>query len=162
MEIWKTIDDWPNYEISNQGRLRNKTTGHIPVNRKPNGSGYLLQGFRDRKRGIQITKGIHWLVAKAFIPNPDNLPTVEHLDRNTLNNNVDNLTWASWETQWANRDNKQGERNAMSKLTQDKVNSILELSKTGISQTIIAKQFGISQPLVSKITRGLRWTHITG
>lgn len=38
---------------------------------------------------------VHELVAKAFVPNPDNLPYVEHIDGNRSNNNADNLRWTS-------------------------------------------------------------------
>lgn len=46
---------------------------------------------------------VHRLVARAFLPNPDNLPTVDHLDRNPSNNSVDNLRWADMKTQTDNR-----------------------------------------------------------
>ena len=43
------------------------------------------------------------LVAEAFIPNPNNLPTVDHIDINALNNRVNNLRWANLSTQMKNR-----------------------------------------------------------
>lgn len=47
------------------------------------------------KNGENKTYGIHILVARAFIPNPNNLPEVNHLDRNRKNNCVENLEWCT-------------------------------------------------------------------
>lgn len=49
-----------------------------------------------QKDGIRATKYIHSLLAEAFIPNPENKPSVYHIDGNTLNNNIDNLKWCSF------------------------------------------------------------------
>lgn len=47
------------------------------------------------KQGHQY--GIHTLVAMAFIPNPNNLPCVNHIDENKSNNSLDNLEWCTWQ-----------------------------------------------------------------
>jgi len=60
------------------------------------------------------TKKIHRLLALAFIPNPDNLPCVDHIDRNPQNNAIENLRWASYSTNKLNcgvqKDNQLGEK----------------------------------------------------
>lgn len=56
--------------------------------------GYLVVNLR--KNGKAHVVAIHLLVANAFIANPNNYPTVNHIDGNKYNNNVDNLEWASY------------------------------------------------------------------
>jgi hypothetical protein len=45
----------------------------------------------------------HRIVAKQFIPNPNNLPLIDHIDRNRLNNNIDNLRWVTLRQNQLNR-----------------------------------------------------------
>ena len=62
------------------------------VKPKPNArSGYLQVNLN----GIRFPKLVHRLVAKAFIPNPENKPTVDHINGNKLDNRVVNLRWLS-------------------------------------------------------------------
>lgn len=55
------------------------------------------------KNGKDSVKAIHRLVAETYIPNPHNKPTVDHIDRNPSNNNIDNLRWATVSEQNINR-----------------------------------------------------------
>lgn len=64
--------------------------------------GYVQYFLYDGLGGDPLCIKAHVLVAKAFIPNPDNLPTVDHLDRNKDNNLVDNLRWATHRMQSEN------------------------------------------------------------
>ena len=101
-EIWKSLPGVPGIEVSTFGRVRtldrvvsseNMTRfqkGRILKQNESN-SGYLLVNIPIN--GKQATKIVHRLVAKTFIPNPDNLPQVNHKDCDRTNNNVSNLEW---------------------------------------------------------------------
>lgn len=93
-EIWKSIEDFADkYEISNLGRIRNKKTNHIYKNTNQYGDYFTIILYDDRhKRSTRI----HREVAKAFIPNPNNYPCVNHIDMNKQNNTVDNLEWCTY------------------------------------------------------------------
>ena len=88
-EIWKSIPGFEDYTVSNLGRVMNKH-GRImkPSNHK---QGYKLIGLKKDKK--LYGKQVHRLVALAFIPNPNNLPQVNHKDECKNNNCVDNLEW---------------------------------------------------------------------
>ena len=94
MEKWKNIKEASNYEVSNTGLVRNKTTNKILKGRLSK-SGYLQVSIKIDETGKFSNRYIHRLVAEAFIPNPDNLPQVNHKDGNRANNNVDNLEWVT-------------------------------------------------------------------
>ena len=80
------------YEVSDLGRVKNIKTGRIlkPWNIS---TGYLLVSLC--KNGIVRKALIHRLVATAFLPNPQNLPEVNHRDENKSNNAVENLEWCT-------------------------------------------------------------------
>ena len=93
-EVWKDIPDFSNYYlISTHGRLMSfkvKAEGHILSQKNSKGDYFtvILQ-----HGGLKRHTRMHRLVAEAFIPNPDNLPEVNHIDGNKQNNHVDNLEW---------------------------------------------------------------------
>ncbi len=100
MEIYKVIEDFENYEVSNLGNVRNKQTKKIlkPCDSK---KGYKLLSLS--KNGKWCTKQVHRIVAQAFIPNPHNKPIVDHKDNDRTNNKVENLRWCSSEENSWNR-----------------------------------------------------------
>lgn len=95
-EIWKDIAEYEGlYKISNLGRIKSlqhyRGINNILTQRIK--KGYYTIGLR--KKGIRKWYLVHRLVAKTFIPNPDNLPQINHKDENKLNNNINNLEWCS-------------------------------------------------------------------
>ena len=87
MEIWKDIDILEGYEISSFGRIKSKQYDLILKTSVTRGYERIII----KKKNYLI----HVLVAKAFLPNPENKPQIDHIDRNKLNNSVDNLRWVT-------------------------------------------------------------------
>lgn len=94
MEIWKKISDFENYEVSNQGRVRN-TNRNNRILKGSNVNGYQRVGLYSSTSGKMKLAFIHRLVAEAFIPNPNYLPQVNHKDEDKQNNCIENLEWCS-------------------------------------------------------------------
>ena len=99
-EIYKKIDDYDNYEISNMGNVRNIVTGKV-LKQCKNDMGYLSVTLS--KNCIRKTFLIHRLIGFAFIPNHDNLPYIDHIDRIKTNNSILNLRWVSRSNNLRNR-----------------------------------------------------------
>ena len=95
-EVWKDVvisDYITNYQVSNHGRVRNKNTLYV-LKQNYDKDGYLTVILNGNVPGYSRKK-VHRLVAEAFIPNPDNLPQVMHLDGTRDNNYVINLQWGT-------------------------------------------------------------------
>ena len=101
-EVWRDIDGYKHcYQVSNLGNVR-----RLYVTKKY-GSYYQIKAKSQdkitkyyhvtltRKDGSQHTENIHRLVAKVFIPNPENKPEVDHIDTVRTNNHVSNLRWVT-------------------------------------------------------------------
>lgn len=108
MEHWKAIVGYEGlYEVSDQGRVKSLRCGKEKLlkPRKVTG-GYLQVTLCKEGRGKEML--VHRLVAEAFIPNPNNLETVNHKDEMKTNNAVSNLEWMSPEENcnWGTRNKR--------------------------------------------------------
>lgn len=92
--MWKEIQQASNYEISDLGEVRNKTTKYVLKGRKSK-SGYLQVSIKFDNDNKFKNQYIHRLVAENFLENNNELNIVNHKDGNKLNNNVENLEWVS-------------------------------------------------------------------
>lgn len=95
-EIWKPIVGYEElYEVSNLGRVKSMNYNHTGKEQvlKPNKTRYLTVILS--KNGNSDCKGVHILVAEAFIPNPEKKQEVHHIDKDPFNNRVDNLMWVT-------------------------------------------------------------------
>lgn len=90
-EIWKEIKLFPKYQISSNGRVKNKKRGNILKNRI-NNTGYEFVVLYDNDNK-EVFKYIHYLVAEAFIANPKQYRFIEHINGVLTDNRVENLKW---------------------------------------------------------------------
>ena len=95
MEVWKPVPDYEGlYEVSNLGRVRSLYNGYRILKQAIGTRGY--KNVCLCRKGTQKLANVHRLVALCFVPNPQNLPCVNHKDENKQNNEVSNLEWCSY------------------------------------------------------------------
>jgi hypothetical protein len=96
-EIWRKIEEFKNYEVSNLGNVRSlnyRRTGEtkiLKLGKDKNGYLYICLW----ENGKQYFKTVHRLVATAFISNPQGKPQINHINGDKENNRVSNLEWCT-------------------------------------------------------------------
>jgi len=176
MEIWKDIQGYEGkYRISNTGRVislpRKKWNGKTMLNILGKEKNICLGkiGYKCTrlwKNGKSQLVYIHRLLAIHFIPNPDNLPEVNHKNGNKGNTYLSNLEWISHAGNLAHAGEKglmsHGEGRYNAKLTDMKVKEIRErFKKGGITLTQLAEDYGVNRANIRPIIDGKRWKHVT-
>lgn len=160
MEQFKQIQGFPDYQIGEFGTIKSFKHGLEKVLRPILGTNGYLQ-LKLYTVGSMKRVMLHRLVALHFIPNPENKPTVNHLDGDKLNCKKSNLEWS---TQLENNQhaienglNKvNGANNPNAKLTPEQVQEIINL-KGQKSCREIGLLFNVSKGQVSKLQNGKQW-----
>jgi len=152
--MWKQTQN-PKYEVNEDGVVRTISTGHIKA-QKIDRYGYAvvcLSVSREKREYATV----HRLVAKAFIPNPNNYPQVNHKDENKLNNNVENLEWctAKYNSHYgtARARSDQGRRKPIVALKDGKVYKRFNSTKEA------ADALGIDKATIRGVLKGRKWQH---
>ena len=147
-EIWKKI--FENYEVSSCGRIRNSLTLKILKTHKED-DGYIR--IRIHGHGSHY---VHRLVAIGFIENINNYPTVDHIDRQRDNNNVENLRWASSKIQSTNISNFGRLKRKVAKIDSKTKNIIAQYDSIKEASNSVPNSDG---RLISAVCRGKRNNH---
>lgn len=174
MEKFETIKEFPDYEISNYGRVRSKERfirfthavtkqehfrrsecKYLKVNY--NKHGYRVVCLYLNKK--MYNKTIHRLVAETFIDKIDGKNVVNHKDGNKHNNTVDNLEWVTDEYNHAHA-TITGLKRTKEKLNETCVYAIKNLIKSNLSHSKIASIFGVSASLITQIATGKLWLEV--
>ena len=185
-EIWKDIEGYEGlYQVSSQGRVKSKCryvnnrwgNNKKPVNEqilkpKTNKGGYYsVNLFKD---GKYKTRLVHCLVAKAFIPNPDNLPQVNHKSEVRTENFVENLEWcdSKYNNNYGTRNKKLSEKRKGFHFSGDSLKAIRNGSKKRrkmviqcnmdgdelcywFSATSCYKETGFDSTLICRVCKGI-------
>lgn len=167
------LKDYPCYHVTKDGKVYSKRTSNWKI-RKPSisNTGRLrvrIQGVNGDYKWEQVSR----LVAEAYLPNPDNLPIVMHLDNNPLNNHVSNLKWGTQSNNIQQAYNEgrlsaprvlceHGENHSNSKITNSVRYMVVDLKLNyGVPVPKLSIIFGISKRHITKIIHdyrsGIRW-----
>ena len=137
MDDWYDVVGFPGYRVNRLGVVLGKRGEPIGTE-KPNG--YLKATLYDQT-GKQRCKDVQCIVAERFIPNPNDLPCVDHIDGDPLNNNVENLRWLS------RRDNCRYRHNMVN-------------PKTGLPRGVTARKTLTGNRYIAQVVENKKTTHL--
>lgn len=174
---WKDIKGYEgSYRVGSTGLIYSKTRWSLREGKPYQKlTGKYIKPWRDTRGYVQVylckngkTKpvGVHRLVAQAFIPNPENKKTVNHLNGDLKDNRVSNLEWA---TQKENNQHayktglmnpSKGETHYKAKLTRSKALEIrrrFNLNKKEDSAIKLATEYGVSEATIRQVLKNITW-----
>ena len=180
MEYFKDVVGFPDYQVSNLGRVKTKSRmiryTHSVTKKEHfrkseerflkiqfnNRTGYkFVQLYKEKK---MYNKNIHKLVSEAFISNPNDLKYVNHKDGNKHNNTIENLEFCTNEYNHEHAIKTglkaKGSGVASSKLNENMVYAIKWFLNKGYSHMELSKAFNVSRPTINLISNNKTWKHV--
>ena len=162
--VWKSIEGFEGlYKISNFGEVKNKKGETLKHGIKRT-SGTCYKTVRLWKDGKYYNKYIHRLIAEAFIPNPEQLPFINHKDEDGTNNFIENLEWctSAYNSNYGTARKRQAKK--LKGRKSEKRKPVLQYSVLGEfiayfpSITLAAKELECSTSEISQVCNGKRKT----
>lgn len=168
MEVWKTIEGFENYEVSNLGRIKSKYKNKILKPQNDKNNYHIINLYKNKNCK---TFRLHRLVAIAFIPNLENKPQVNHINGIKDDNRVENLEWCNQSENIKHALNTglkiplNGENCKVSKATEEQVKEILIKKKNSNGAKYwgakeLSIKFNLKATCISEIASGRNWKHI--
>ena len=169
-EEWRDVEGYEGYyQVSNLGHLRclerivhskrwDRRESAKLLNPPVLKNGYKLASLCRNGKSKRVL--LHRLVAKAFLPNPNNLLQINHIDGNKQNNNVNNLEWVTAQENIIHAYNNNlmnpahGIRTNNGHFTEEDIRSIRYKASKGMSQRKIASEYGVKQGAIWLILKG--------
>lgn len=135
------------------------------VKQRPNTSGYAT--FTAGKHGQRRSVTTHLLVARLFLPNPNNFPEVDHLDANRMNPNLNNLDWVTHQENIRRAKERgsyegriKGEKNPKAKLSESIVLQLIDEYRKGVSIQEMVVKYGYPWSTISNAVKGVTWSYL--
>lgn len=157
-ETWRTVPGFPDYEVSDLGRVRSHKNGRPRILRDQRGN---LNGHRKvtlSRGGVPTQERVHALVAAAFLgPRPAG-HVVRHLNDNPADNRLTNLRYGSQAENLADARRNNGGTAPQSHLSLEQLRALREHLDAGGSQAGFARRSGVSRDVVNHIVRGRSYT----
>ena len=164
MTNWKDDVDYPEYYlVSDDGQIYSKRRKKL-LSQQRCKKGYMK--ISTSLNTVKIHEKVHRMVAKSFIPNPDNKPFINHKDGNKANNHVSNLEWCTssenirhaYDTSL--KKPMKGEDNPASKLTWEIVDFIRNNYKPRDKEfggRPLSRKYGVDSSLIKRIIDNKAW-----
>lgn len=167
MEVWKDIAESSGYQVSDNGQIRSLRTRKPCVLKQRILGKYLIVVLTIN--GRKQARSVHRLVAKAFVPNPENKPEVNHINGDKLDNRAENLEWVTHAENLAhaaaNHLMRSGTSSPRAKLSKDEIACVRSMFKPYSREfgvTALAKQFGVCVKTIQSIVRGRTYKNEQG
>lgn len=148
------------YSTSNAGRGKY----HKELSQRLDSDGYLCVTVGSNSQRTRMR--VHRIIALAFIENPDNLPEVDHIDNNKINNSVENLRWV---TSFTNKSkipfearsiSHKHSANGRARLTEEEVIKIRKMYNDGYKKSELANMYNVGWSTIGNIIAGNTWKGI--
>lgn len=160
-EVWKPIPLWPEYEVSNLGRIRRARPGRYCrlkvgdlLKPRPANNGYPRVTLS--RQGQTVYKNVHTLVCEAFHgPKPSPAHEVAHWDGDRANPRADNLRWALHEE-------NQDDRARLGRWGNGRITAAdaAEIRSSALPSDELARRFGLVRSTINRIRKGTTWKWI--
>lgn len=158
-EEWRPVEEFPSYEVSSLGRIRNRK-GLLALHTREDG--YVMCNLY--RNGVPSSFRLNRLVCRAFNGAPTDPEALAlHKDHDRSNNTASNLYWGTQQQNMADRNDADrgnyisGEKASWSKLNWDKVRIIRQKRKEGSTIAALAKEFGVSNASIVNICANKAW-----
>lgn len=165
-EAWKTVPDWTKYEASSHGRIRRTNGNVLRPGLNPRGTGYYMVQLSQGPR--KSTRCIHRLVLEAFVGLRPSGQQCRHLNGDSRDNHLRNLTWGTPADNDADAVRHgvaqhfcPGEGHPCHKLTDHVVREIRSAYRAKrASLRVLARQYAVSSPTIVAVVKRRTWRHI--
>lgn len=156
----KIIEGSNGYCVTSDGRVINSQNKEMKLDDSAN----YLRVQIIYQNGAVKKESIHRLVAKAFLPNTENKPDVNHIDGNKFNNHVNNLEWVTKSENMVHaRENNLipvGSETYNSKYSDEQISEACRLMQEGYRNCDVCKILDLPKNIVSQLRNGVIWNHI--